>query len=71
MKTITREMLRGEKLFSVCKIAKTTTGKYGPDDHRVCCYGIEYETARRPMTMCERCEAFINNIYPLNEGAEE
>lgn len=62
---ISRKKLRGKELDKDCKTAHTTTHEYGLDDDRVFCYGLEDRSTDEPFEKCVMCNAFIDNITPL------
>lgn len=60
---ITRAQLRGKRLNSICKRAKTTTNEAGPEDNRILCYGF-YDPmfeSHPPIKICKECPAYIWN----------
>ena len=68
---ISRAKLRGKPLDSDCKKAHRTTHECGMKDNRVYCYGLcEDMSDWKIQKKCRECGAYIDNITPLEGGAE-
>ena len=68
---INRAKLRGRPLDSDCKRANRTTHECGMKDDRVYCYGLLEDMSEWQIKeKCRKCGAYIDNITPLEGGAE-
>lgn len=68
---IIRARLRGKPLDSDCKKAHRTTHECGMKDDRVYCYSLlEDMSDWQIREKCRECGAYIDNITPLECGAE-
>ena len=68
---ISRAKIRGKKLDEDCKRTCTSSHEYGPDDDRVFCYGLEDLSTDEPFEKCKMCNAFIDNITPLEKQEKD
>jgi hypothetical protein len=68
---ISRKKLRGKELDNDCKTAHITSHEYGLDDDRVFCYGLEDLSTDEPFEKCKMCNAFIDNITPLEKQEKD
>ena len=68
---ISRAKLRGKPLDSDCKQAHRTTHECGMKDDRVYCYGLLEDMSEWQIKeKCRKCDAYIDNITPLEGGAK-
>lgn len=67
MKTIRRNKMRGKPLDRDCYKAYTTTNEFGPEDHRIYCYGLYDPMNDEPIEKCRQCNAFVRNVKPPKE----
>ena len=67
MKTIGRDKIRGKRLDHDCYAANITRNEYGPEDHRVFCFGLYDPMYDEPIKKCKLCAAFIDNAEPPKE----
>ena len=68
---ISRAKLRGKPLDNDCKKAHRTIHECGMKDDRVYCYGLLKDMSEWQIKeKCRECGAHIDNITPLEGGAE-
>lgn len=68
---ISRAKLRGKKLDEDCKSCCTSSHEYGLDDDRVFCYGMVDYSTDELIEKCKMCNAFIDNITPLEKQEKD
>ncbi len=66
---ISRRILRGKKLESECKRARTAAHQYGKNDDRVFCYGLIDCMNDEFLAECVTCGAFVDNAEPPQDAA--
>ena len=65
MKTVRRDMLRGERLDDDCRKANTTRHEYGSDDPRIFCFGLtDPAKCDDLLPKCVSCRAWVQNARP-------